>query len=595
MSGLYIPSEDCRISEMKLNLQEVDFNNNTIVQGWLKDLSRDVEELTIASSFLQEIGESAFAGKPFVYLNELVITDSRIRVLRKHAFINSKLQTFEFRCSNRRITIEHNALEPISNYLTILQLSQCIDDFQAVRNITGTGASTFNKLVEIDLRFNTFNNILNRSFIGAPQLISLYLSENNINSIELEAFRGIQSSLQLLSLRNNRLSTLLEGVFNGFTRGGRIDIGGNPWNCDCDLLWLKYFYIKNLELYFGNGTIPFTCTVGNYDVVEFCPVSSTTIHDNATNNNTITEATNITTTTGTTTENPYSYVYLQCSNVADFQDISLEGMNRIFSHSVSVRNSTILYNFFQIEGTPYFELKVMNNVGTDYLIWINSRNTSDYGCVHDIQESVQLKNLQYGMTYTICLLKEEADTVAPFDCTSLTVPLEWKNNAWILNKHIPFVIGGVIGIALAIILLTSLIMFYTIRQNPKLIKGNKRVVIVRNKSADALVMPNYERQQYLPPSIYTNSEGYLTPRNKMYDKINERRFRHLNTITEKFYNDIQATSSRNLGSCSSSVHRRSVGSVVYEPPPLPPNHPSEKLKKLSRSQSVLNLRTLEDK
>ncbi|KAJ8910442.1 hypothetical protein NQ315_016987 [Exocentrus adspersus] len=578
---------DCSIQNIKLILYDVYFTNHTMNHGWLNGTSPDIQELTIHSPLLMEINEGAFSGKPFESLQTLVIADTRIKYLRKYVFKDTKLQTFEFRCNVAgNIYIEFNALEYIANYLSTLQFNQCIDDFVAVTNITGTGTAMFNKLTSIDISYNTFTNIASYAFVNTPQLISLYLISNNINCIDVKAFEGIGNSLQLLSLRSNKLRTLQEGVFDGFTRGGQIDIYGNPWDCDCDLAWFKEYYIRNIQRYFLNGSIPFICrTFKDYSEVQFCPSTSKRPEMVTTTTTTNEIETMTPTKTSTvviaTTQSPEDFIYLDCTDITTYPDISLEGLNRIYTHKVQVRNGTIVYNFYQIEGTPDFEIKILNNVGSEYLLWINTKNSSDYGCVTNVQDTVILSNLHYGYTYTICLLKETADTVTPFDCTALTVPLEWNNCPWLLNKHMPLVIGGLIGIILAIIIVTSTVMFYTIRQNPKLIRGNKRVVIVRNKSADALVMPNYDRQPYIPPSIYTNSEGYLTPRNKLYEKVHERRIRPLNSITEKFYQDLHGSTSRQPRSnYTGFLHRRSAGSEVYEAPPvappLPPNHPSDK-------------------
>ncbi|KAJ8955279.1 hypothetical protein NQ318_000307 [Aromia moschata] len=585
--------QTCNTPDLKLTLENTYFTNNTVTKGWLSGLSKDVDELTISSEFLSEIGESAFSGPPFGSLKQLVIKDSRLKMLKRQAVNNTKLETLEIRCIDA-ITPEFDALGPIADFLIVLQLNGCIDTIQSIINITGPGTSVFNKLLQFDLRYNSFNQVLNHSFAGLSTIVALYLSNNNIDYMEVDAFKDIRSSLQLLDISNNKLSTLPEGIFGGFYHVGEIDISNNRWNCNCSLVWLKDFYIKNLESYFRNGTIQFQCTQGKYSDVDFCP--STPSGHNITSTTeisfiTITEKYLTTADTTTTSDDSDNYVYLDCKDLT-LQDTSLEGKNMIYSHSVKVRNGTITYNFYQIEDTPNYEIKVVNTIGSDYVVWINTKNSTDYGCVHNVQEIIQLSNLQYDNTYTLCLLKESSDTVTPFDCTSLSVPPEWKNLAWIKNKYIPIVIGAVAGATVAIVLTTSLIIFYTIRQHPKLIKGNKRVVIVRNKSADALVMPNYDRQPYIPPSITTNSEGYLTPRHKMYTRVNERRFRPLNTITENFYRDMLYN--RSMGSYQEQMfHRRAAGNGVYEAPPLPPNHPSDRLKNSPRPRSSLyNVNTI---
>lgn len=55
--------------------------------------------------------------------------------------------------------------------------------------------------------------------------------------------------LQVLNLRNNRLSSLSLGVVAHLPRLQRIFLGGNPWNCSCELLRVKHaLMVRQVEM-----------------------------------------------------------------------------------------------------------------------------------------------------------------------------------------------------------------------------------------------------------------------------------------------------------------------------------------------------------
>ncbi|XP_035882903.1 leucine-rich glioma-inactivated protein 1 isoform X4 [Phyllostomus discolor] len=70
-----------------------------------------------------------------------------------------------------------------------------------------------------------------------PDVISLFIENNNIKSISRHTFRGLKSLIHL-SLANNNLQTLPKDIFKGLDSLTNVDLRGNSFNCDCKLKWL---------------------------------------------------------------------------------------------------------------------------------------------------------------------------------------------------------------------------------------------------------------------------------------------------------------------------------------------------------------------
>ena len=115
----------------------------------------------------------------------------------------------------------------------------------------------------LDLSFNNLSRIMNHAFIHLPNLLSLKLNDNTLNILDVLAFVGLKGltslhlfqnqldhisistfqylpKLRFLNLRRNLLFTLTTNVFNeNFLNNGALYIDGNPFNCDCGLIWFR--------------------------------------------------------------------------------------------------------------------------------------------------------------------------------------------------------------------------------------------------------------------------------------------------------------------------------------------------------------------
>ncbi|XP_076857276.1 nyctalopin [Brachyhypopomus gauderio] len=94
------------------------------------------------------------------------------------------------------------------------------------------------RLKMLNVGGNLLTNISRSWFSDMVELEVLYLDRNCISFIEEGAFENL-TSLVTLHLNSNNLSTLPFNVFQPIYFIGHLYLFRNPWECSCDLEWLK--------------------------------------------------------------------------------------------------------------------------------------------------------------------------------------------------------------------------------------------------------------------------------------------------------------------------------------------------------------------
>ncbi|XP_060528300.1 uncharacterized protein LOC132703192 [Cylas formicarius] len=545
--------------EIKLTLVNVLFPNNTMRAGWLNSLDDDVFELIISTPNLSNLGENAFEGKPFTtssrYLT-LTILDSNIRSLKRSTFVASKIQVIQMQSiSKRGITVENDVFGPTAIYLETLQFNYLLDDIDALRNITAAN-TTLSSLRTLDIRYNTFTKLTDKMFFSVPFLEQIVLCDSKITSVEVDAFAGLGSRLRQIDFTSNLLETLPNGLLKNINSiDNKVWVDDNRWRCDCDLQWFKTYLLAR------NNTNPLMCESVNFKDVDFCPNSSTPV---ATATDSITTPTpdshaEVTSTTIMDSDSiDYKFSQILCRSVNKYPFAELRSTNKIFLQEAAFKSRNIDYTLYHVQDSSTVVVTLQGIVKrNDFLIWTNTANLSDYGCVYEIDQDIYM-DLQYESTYTICLANN--DTVDIFaltnkECTALNIALEWGKRAWITNNDMMYAIIVLVVSVLLGVVCASVIVYFVVRQHPELIKGNKRVILVKNKSApEFLVMPDYTKRNTLL-SVYTNSDGYLTPK---YRRCKN----YQNPLSRELIND--------------PIHSNEVSENIYEAPPSPPHHPRER-------------------
>ena len=97
----------------------------------------------------------------------------------------------------------------------------------------------------------------NRQIILLPETFQnmattgLYLHDCSLASFPLETIRPLAGSLRYLWLNGNKLERLDRRLSEVFSSLFHLRIGSNPLLCNCEALWLKDFYDKNIEVFRG--------------------------------------------------------------------------------------------------------------------------------------------------------------------------------------------------------------------------------------------------------------------------------------------------------------------------------------------------------
>lgn len=208
-----------------------------------------------------------------------------------------------------------------------------------------------------------------------------------------------------------------------------------------------------------------------------------------------------------------------------------------------------------------------------------------------------LEHLKRGTTYTICLLHETNLIYSPHDCNGITIPLEPGLRTWIPNNLRNTIIASLAAIIIILIVLTSLLVFYCILKHPSLIKGNKKVIIIKQKKANEIyALPReYEKPTYVAPSVTTFNNGYMTPKYTKYQRVKYRSPLQRSYSDESIFSDTLSyvcakTPTRlqlETWRTNANARRRPRLDAIYKndycseydeiPPPLPPGGPPKKV------------------
>lgn len=393
---------------------------------------------------------------------------------------------------------------------------------------------------------------------------TLLLEGNDLFEIDINTFSSL-TLLQTLQISNNLLTTIPQGIFDSLIDLKQLYSGENPWICNCNLQWFKEYLLSG-SVIFDNTTTCHNNSEEDFEITDFgCPITTTTSE-------------------ATTTIAKEETITVSCRNLHLSPIFISDKVRRTHFQTVSVKNQTVSLNIFDLNTIPpSFEIEVYGSLKKYHMFWRNVNNLSDYGCMSHIHKYVVMENLRRADPYTLCVILTGQTVASPFDCVGFTVPPEWNYRTWISNKMIGVVLGGTSIILVVAVAITALAVFYCVRQNPKLLAGNKRIVIVGNRTVEAMVMP----KRYTKPSSANYSSSYLTPNNDIFEKRRQM-LRSMSEcsvfstpgsyITTEVQADIHQFYSR-----QGAVRRYfqnvdetiAVDEHIYERPPVPPDHPTE--------------------
>lgn len=224
-----------RIEDKMPKLEELDLSGNALT-SFPPHLSQHLRKLDLGRNALESVSDVIFNGE----IEELFLNENRI------------LGELDL-CSDSPSSSENCGS---AGRLTQLDLSK-----NAISAIKNSGFTGLVGLKVLSLASNNLKSLSKLTFHGLRNLDFLDLSDNELSSVDDQSFEGLKN-LKFLYLRGNFLAMipsklpLLEWFdvsYNNIVGVNEtmktslypiemVNLGHNPFNCDCHLLWLKEWY-----------------------------------------------------------------------------------------------------------------------------------------------------------------------------------------------------------------------------------------------------------------------------------------------------------------------------------------------------------------
>lgn len=470
---------------MSLTVSYIIYPESIIPSNWFT-AQVQITNLRMYNEYVMDIMDDAFVAEAFENLKSMTIYDFYITLKSKTFNGLSMLEELNF------IDADFNKIDGIifgslGESLKTLSISQkTINDSPFNLNDFFDGAK-LPALKMLSVKYNL--PIIFPINVQMEHIESVDLSDCQISEIVKGAFDLIGKNILSLNLERNKLITLPSNLFLQFLNPEvHVKLDFNPWNCDCNLMYLKNYLHNTSEINKNSIVCETPSTWNDVSIVlaDFCPYFEN--DDNTFDGNVIGHK------CYDVIENSTKTIYLkqhvQVTNIWKGID------NDIFIEvdiSIAKRFVVIWFNSSSSEEVNEFYEAIEADIGCQ------SSNTTVY----------RIGNLYFDTTYTICLIEKTEETVSPLNCMPYVLDSDeyYHDTMWIGEEDKVKTIGLVVfGIFVNIIfgLILSIVL---IRKNPTWLKGNKRIVRVSNAATgitNVVIMPSEWSKQRCSTSSSIN-------------------------------------------------------------------------------------------
>jgi len=569
---------------INLILEKSAFPGNELRRMWLKT-DVEINQLIVDNCFLSALSDAVFSSLIYKRTTRLHLLNNNISALRRAIFRHlPNLQHLVIE-GNLIRQAERNLLKDVAGTLQCLQFEDVIEDERVLRNITG--ADELRAVQVLSLRYNHVPIIDSQLFSGVPNVASLYLGGSDVKTIHAGAFESISRSLKQLVLSDNAIASLPEGLFDRIIRQNAdfgLTIDNNPWHCDCGLEWMREMITRHPSVMKKNLTCvsPERNAGKTFESADFC--DNETSHDartctGETASRTVSDASNVLPVTEA------AMISVDC--VLHHRQVRWNRMRRV-SPTIQVPLPFADFSAEQFNNGSVL-VTVPDTASSLSLIWfandarsstVDLRNSTR--CVSQVRGSYLLRDLQPRTSYTICL--RDNLSFSPLNCLGLTTRSSSKSNGWFNGFGENEIIAIFVGSLMLVCLASAVLMFVTVRRHPAMLRGSKRVIIVKRRKV--MVLPkgisnnavSYANDNAVPTISQNLENEYVTPLPPARGSIRNNWRSCSRKSSEQsdgtsYISNIEPTLSRfnswklKRGSCY--MNRET------EPPPLPP-HPRHK-------------------
>jgi hypothetical protein len=327
-------------------------------------------------------------------------------------------------------------------------------------------------------------------------------------------------------------------------------------------------------------TTPFT--VETYTTSSTASSTTTTMTDSTISSTMEMTTTDTTTLVPSPTDPTESYADINCTCTTTCSEDNIHFLTKRNIVKLPFISFKSIHIFNIEEDDQNKKLRVQIQANNDMkLVWMNTDDTNNIRCnytnfMKEKRDSLNIFNAEFktkpNTSYTICAISQE-DTISPLNCRAHTTLPSEEDRPWLLNKQQTMIWAIFCFALLVTMIIGGVIIYIVVRHNPRLLKGNERVLVVGHRAAEVLVMP----KDYSETDIglrRTSDTSYYTAR----------------TSKTSYVTAIQPTTAQMIAWKLSQMQDRLMtngktedtnkSSFPNEPPPLPP-HPNETVLKNS--------------
>ncbi|CAB3228567.1 unnamed protein product [Arctia plantaginis] len=484
--------ESC--SGFYLALHNPMFHHGTLKSDWIPRLRLPIIELSITGGNLNHLTPNAFLHLHTAHIRSLILHDLIIKTWDTDSLVGLTHLEKLWIDKSTIVDVAANVFRSVHNTLESLTISHSRQWDPA--NITGT--MNLPSVTIVDFSNNIFNDVLGKnSFTGLGSCKMLYLNSCNISAIGEGAFDNL-FAIETLFLNDNNLVTIPNDLFKNILTitnpTARINLHDNNWHCGCftnnmrqlvssDVL-LTHPICRSPEIFAGKTF---------FEVLSHCnysaPIPIFSKHISPTSKSSIIHINN-----GCLNGNisSRSTVMKLISPITKHQcpqrHIKNDDLRRISisrsSYPIVSEHSWIQFSFIlNVENYSSIQinLKEDNNLG---MLWYQSTCPNEVFCIDDSTSTFKIFNIDLDADYVFCPISNISGFIANEKC--VTYNLKRIAHTEIGNKlQILFflLIGGIC------LVLGAICVYILVRTHPVLLKGSKRILFVKHKTLDALVLP----------------------------------------------------------------------------------------------------------
>lgn len=472
------------------------FHNGTLQSDWIPRLRLPIIELGITGGNLNHLTPNAFLHQHTAHIRSLVLHNLVINTWDTDSLVGLSHLDKLWIDNCTIVNVEANVFRSVHNTLESLTISY--SGQWNPENITGT--INLSSISIVDFSNNVFDDVLGRnSFTGLGNCKMLYLNSCNISAIGEGAFDNLLE-IETLFLNDNNLVTIPNDLFSNILTitnpTPRINLRNNNWHCGCftnnmrqlvssDVL-LTHPICRTPEIFAGK-TFYEVLTHCNYTAPKYTmfrnisPTSKSSfihINNGCLNGNTSNTRGEI----RMKLISPITKQQCPQSHIKN-DDLRRISVSRNTYPMVSDHNWIQLSFILNVDNYSSIQINLQeeNNYG---ILWYQSTCPNEVYCVDDSTSTFKIFNIDLDADYVFCPIANISGSIAKEKCVTYSLKRIARTDIERRLQILLFLLIG--GICLA---LGAICVYILVRTHPVLLKGSKRILFVKHKTVDALVLP----------------------------------------------------------------------------------------------------------